>query len=77
VQITNVALGDDVCTACRLIGARWIHLRQCLTCGYVGCCDASRYQHATAHFRATGHPIVRSMAPGETWRWCYVEDRVV
>jgi EmrB/QacA subfamily drug resistance transporter len=76
-QTIDPGLPGDGCAACRRIGARWIHLRQCLSCGYVGCCDASRYQHATAHFRATGHPIVRSAAPGEDWRWCYLDERTV
>lgn len=52
----------------------WVHLRLCLTCGHVGCCDSSRPRHATAHYRATGHPVIRSFEPGETWRWCYVDE---
>lgn len=51
----------------------WAHLRMCLSCGHVGCCDSSPKKHATAHFRATGHPVMRSVEPGETWRWCYVD----
>ena len=47
----------------------------CLTCGHVGCCDSSRGRHATGHFEATGHPLMRSMEPGETWAWCYVDRR--
>ena len=46
----------------------------CLTCGHVGCCDSSRGRHATAHFEATGHPLMRSVEPGETWTWCYVDE---
>jgi uncharacterized UBP type Zn finger protein len=76
-QIAVVGSPADGCAACQRIGAKWIHLRQCLSCGYVGCCDASRHQHATAHFRASGHPIVRSLAPGEDWRWCYLDERAV
>lgn len=49
----------------------WVHLRLCLTCGHVGCCDSSRPRHATAHHQATGHPVMRSYEPGEAWRWCY------
>lgn len=49
-------------------------LRRCLTCGEIGCCDSSVGQHATAHFRATGHPVMQSAEPGETWRWCYVHS---
>ena len=51
----------------------WAHLRLCLTCGHVGCCDSSPRRHATAHYEATGHPVMRSIEPGETWRWCYVD----
>jgi uncharacterized UBP type Zn finger protein len=51
----------------------WAHLRMCLTCGHVGCCDSSPQRHATAHYEATGHPVMRSIEPGETWRWCYVD----
>ncbi|CAN5428469.1 UBP-type zinc finger domain-containing protein [soil metagenome] len=53
--------------------AIWAHLRMCLTCGHVGCCDSSPQRHATAHHEATGHPVMRSIEPGETWRWCYVD----
>jgi MFS family permease len=65
------------CEDCLRLGMRWVHLRMCLTCGHVGCCDSSRGAHATGHFWATGHPIVRSLEPGETWRWCYVDDVAV
>jgi uncharacterized UBP type Zn finger protein len=62
------------CDDCLRIGADWFHLRLCLTCGRVGCCDRSPNQHATAHFQATGHPVIRSFEPGETWRWCFVDE---
>ena len=65
------------CAECLQRGERWVHLRICLTCGHVGCCDASKGRHATAHFWATQHPIVRSLEAGERWRWCYVDDVVV
>src|SRR5262245_24574406 len=65
------------CEECLRQGQRWVQLRMCLTCGRVGCCDSSRGAHATARFFATGHPIVRSLQPGETWRWCYVDDMAV
>ncbi len=52
----------------------WVHLRQCLTCDHVSCCDSSPPQHATAHYAATGHPVMRSAQPGEAWRWCYVHE---
>ena len=54
----------------------WVHLRLCLSCGHVGCCDSSPYQHATAHFDETEHPVMRSFEPGESWRWCYVDELV-
>ena len=54
----------------------WAHLRMCLTCGHVGCCDSSPHQHAIEHFHATGHPVMRSAEPGENWRWCYIDVRL-
>jgi uncharacterized UBP type Zn finger protein len=63
------------CEECLATGMRWVHLRLCLTCGHVGCCNASEGQHATAHFEKTGHPVIRSHEPDETWCWCY-EDQV-
>jgi uncharacterized UBP type Zn finger protein len=65
-----------VCEDCIKTGDTWVHLRQCLTCGHVGCCDSSKNKHATKHFRSTEHPIVRSLEPGETWGWCYVDEVV-
>ena len=53
-----------------------MHLRMCLICGNVGCCDSSVGQHATRHFRQTGHVVMRSFEPDETWRWCYVHQRL-
>jgi uncharacterized UBP type Zn finger protein len=54
----------------------WVHLRQCLSCGYVGCCDSSPRQHATGHYGTTEHPVMRSVEPGELWRWCYVDETI-
>jgi uncharacterized UBP type Zn finger protein len=65
------------CQECLELGTRWVHLRLCLTCGHVGCCDSSPMRHATSHAHATEHPIVQSMEPGESWRWCYVHDNYV
>ena len=65
------------CEECLRLGERWVQLRLCLACGHVGCCDSSRHRHATAHFWTTAHPIVRSLEPGETWRWCYVDETAV
>jgi uncharacterized UBP type Zn finger protein len=65
------------CQACLEIGnTNWVHLRMCLECGNVGCCDSSPYQHATKHFKETEHPVMRSVQPGESWRWCYVDETV-
>jgi uncharacterized UBP type Zn finger protein len=61
------------CEECLQTGDRWVHLRLCRTCGHVGCCDSSKNKHATAHFHATGHPVMSSFEPGETWSWCYVD----
>jgi uncharacterized UBP type Zn finger protein len=62
------------CEDCLAIGARWVHLRMCMTCGHIGCCDSSPNTHATKHAHATEHPIVRSAEPGEDWCWCYVDE---
>ncbi len=64
------------CEECLRIGQRWVHLRLCLTCGHVGCCDSSIGKHATAHFHRTHHPVVRSFQPGEAWLWCYVDEQM-
>jgi uncharacterized UBP type Zn finger protein len=58
-------------------GDTWVHLRMRLICGHVGCCDQSPNCHATEHFHATGHPVIRSFEPGEDWRWCYVDEVLV
>ncbi|MET8428343.1 UBP-type zinc finger domain-containing protein [Nocardia sp. NPDC004860] len=65
------------CEECLRLGTPWLHLRLCLTCGNVGCCDSSPMRHARAHAAGTGHPIVESMEPGENWRWCYVHQNFV
>jgi uncharacterized UBP type Zn finger protein len=62
------------CKECLEIGSSWVHLRTCLSCGHVGCCDSSPMRHATGHYRSTGHPIVTSAEVGETWSWCYVDE---
>lgn len=63
----------DGCEECLAAGDSWLHMRLCLTCGHVGCCDDSKGKHATAHFNETGHPVIQSLEPGESWRWCYVD----
>jgi uncharacterized UBP type Zn finger protein len=62
------------CEECLATGDSWVHLRLCLTCGHVGCCDNSKNRHATKHFHGTKHPIVRSFEPGEQWGWCFVDQ---
>lgn len=69
---------QGACADCTAIGSTvWAHLRMCLTCGHVGCCDSSPHRHATAHHGDTGHPVMRSFEPGEDWRWCYEDQRIV
>jgi len=62
------------CEECLKSGSRWVHLRLCLECGHVGCCDSSPNKHATKHFHATGHPVIRSFEPGDDWGWCYADE---
>lgn len=63
-----------VCEDCIKTGDRWVHLRLCLECGHVGCCDSSKNRHATRHFHDSKHPLIRSIEPGESWVWCYVDE---
>ena len=72
-----VPLGAPSFSECLRMGTPWLHLRLCLTCGHVGCCDSSPMRHARAHAGVIGHPIVRSLEPGEYWRWCYVDEAFV
>ena len=65
------------CEECLRLGTPWVHLRLCLTCGKVGCCDSSPMRHARAHAGTSGHVVVRSLEPGESWRWCYAHDQYV
>ena len=75
VQVTRLPESVAGCEGCLATGDRWLHLRICLTCGTVGCCDDSPNRHATEHAGTRGHPIIRSLEPGETWSWCF-EDQV-
>ena len=59
------------CPPCLAAGGTWVHLRFCVSCGAVGCCEQSKNQHAKHHWLAEGHPVIRSMEPGEMWAWCY------
>lgn len=63
------------CEDCLRDGGRWVHLRLCMSCGHVGCCNSSPSRHATAHHHETGHPVVHSFEPGERWAWCYVDEQ--
>jgi uncharacterized UBP type Zn finger protein len=67
----------DGCPACLIDGHRdWVHLRMCLTCGTIACCDSSPRRHASKHHEDTGHPVIRSIEEGELWRWCYVDETI-
>jgi CPA2 family monovalent cation:H+ antiporter-2 len=72
-QVSEVAPNSFGCEECLKLGDSWVHLRVCMICGHVGCCDTSKNKHATKHFHATGHPIMRSLERGEEWGWCYVD----
>jgi uncharacterized UBP type Zn finger protein len=73
-QVHDVApRTPDGCEECLETGGRWVHLRLCLTCGHVGCCDQSAGKHATKHFHGTRHPVMRSFESGEDWGWCYAD----
>ena len=77
IHVTELPDAVDGCEECLRIGDTWVHLRLCRTCGHVGCCDSSPGRHATAHHHGTTHPVMRSFEPGESWRWCYVDQRLV
>jgi uncharacterized UBP type Zn finger protein len=64
------------CEECLKMGDHWVHLRVCLECGHVGCCDSSKNKHATKHFHATKHPVMQSIEPGEDWIWCFVDEMI-
>jgi uncharacterized UBP type Zn finger protein len=75
--IREVRPRTNGCEECLRLGTPWVHLRLCLTCGHVGCCDSSPMRHARAHAHSIGHPIVQSLERGENWRWCYVHENYV
>jgi len=75
VRLRAVERPAKECPDCVAIDGSWVHLRTCLVCGHVGCCDSSPNRHATRHFQATGHPIMTSAEVGETWVWCFVDER--
>jgi hypothetical protein len=74
IQITELPEAVDGCVDCLASGTPWLHLRICLECGHVGCCDDSPQRHASAHGNSAGHPIIRSLEPGEEWSWCFVDE---
>jgi uncharacterized UBP type Zn finger protein len=73
-SIRDVRPRSGGCEECLAKDDTWVHLRLCMTCGHVGCCDSSKNKHARKHFHATHHPIMRSIEPGETWGWCYIDE---
>lgn len=77
-HLEQINLGAEAktkgCEECEKIGDTWVHLRLCLSCGHVGCCDSSKNKHGTKHFKATSHPVIKSYEPGENWKWCYVDE---
>jgi uncharacterized UBP type Zn finger protein len=74
-QIKKLPQHDtSVCEDCIKTGDEWVALRQCMTCGHVGCCDSSKNKHATKHFQEIKHPIMKSVTPGEEFMWCYVDE---
>jgi uncharacterized UBP type Zn finger protein len=74
VHLTRLPEQVDGCEDCLASGGKWLHLRICLECGRVGCCDDSPNRHASAHAQHTQHPLIRSIEPGEDWSWCYVDQ---
>ncbi|MEZ0327117.1 MAG: UBP-type zinc finger domain-containing protein [Fimbriimonas sp.] len=73
-QIQEVTPSAEGCEECLKIGGTWVHLRICMICGHVGCCNSSPNRHATQHFHETSHPIIKSFEPGESWMWCFVDE---
>jgi uncharacterized UBP type Zn finger protein len=77
VHVTQLPEAVDGCEECLREGHGWVHLRICLECGHVGCCDSSPGKHASQHNAQTGHPIIRSLEPGEIWSWCFPDELVM
>ena len=74
ISVTDLPPSIAGCEDCLAIGGSWVHLRMCMSCGKIGCCDSSPNRHASGHSREVGHPIARSAQPGEDWSWCYVDE---
>ena len=77
VPATLAAPTSRGCEECLATGDSWVHLRLCVHCGHVGCCESSKNKHATRHFHGTGHPVIQSLEPGEDWIWCNAHSRQV
>jgi uncharacterized UBP type Zn finger protein len=73
-RIQEVTPSGNGCEECMKMGDSWVHLRLCMICGHVGCCDSSKNKHATKHFHATQHPMMKSFEPDEEWGWCFVDE---
>ena len=73
-DLRNLEPSSRVCEECIKTGDTWVHLRICLTCGHIGCCDSSKNRHATKHFQKVAHPVMKSIEPGENWGWCFVDQ---
>jgi len=76
-QIKDVTPSSQRCEECIKLGDTWVHLRLCMICGNVACCDDSKNTHATKHYHSTGHPIIRSFEPDESWLYCYPDNLIV
>jgi Zn-finger in ubiquitin-hydrolases and other protein len=74
IEVTQVPDPIAGCEDCLATGGTWVHLRMCMACGRIGCCDSSPNRHATRHAGESGHPIIRSAEPGEDWSWCYIDN---
>lgn len=74
-EITNLPTTVEGCEQCLASGDSWVHLRMCMNCGHIGCCDSSENQHARKHHTARDHMLIRSAEPGETWGYCYEHEQ--
>jgi uncharacterized UBP type Zn finger protein len=73
-SIADVAPSGNGCVECLATGSTWVHLRRCVSCGHIGCCDSSPHRHASAHYASVHHPLIQSFEPGEEWFWCYPDQ---
>ena len=76
IAVTELPAVLAGCEECLKIGSPWVHLRMCMRCGHIGCCDSSKNKHATKHFQHSSHPVMRSIEPGEDWIWCYIDEMI-